>query len=136
MSRYKEYPTQMKHRETLVRALVSMGFPLEHIEVHDDPKNLYGFHGDMRDEKAHVIIRRQHVGESSNDLGFLKTPEGFQVVISDFDRGQYFSPEWLGKLQVAYAKDAVTRRFGAEGFKVVSTTEKDGATRLVLQRFA
>lgn len=136
MSKYKEYPTQMKHRETLVRALVSMGFPLEHIEVHDDPKNLYGYHGDMRDEKAHVIVRRQHIGGNSNDLGFLKTPTGFQVVISDFDRGKYFSPEWLGKLQKAYATDAVTRRFGAEGFRLVKTEEKDGATRLVLQRFA
>lgn len=77
---------------------MEIGFDPAVIEVHPEPQHLYGHMGDERPEVAHVIIRRQHVGRSSNDIGFLFTPEGCQTIISDFDAYQY-GKAWLDRLQ-------------------------------------
>lgn len=87
MSEYVECKTKMKDRRALVDALKMLGFSENEIEVHDDPQHLYGYHGDKRPEKAHVIIRRSNVGGSSNDIGFVRKEDGtFEAIISEFDR--------------------------------------------------
>jgi hypothetical protein len=70
------------------------------VEVHDTPQNLYGYQGDSRTDTAHVIVRRKYVGESSNDIGFLRNSEGvYEANISEFDRYNLkYDEEWLGKL--------------------------------------
>lgn len=57
-----------------------------------NPQHLYGYHGDMREETAHVVIPREVVnqymsGGASNDVGFTKTKDGFDAIVSEYDRG-------------------------------------------------
>ena len=60
MSMYCNIKTQFKNRAALIAALMETGrWTAEQIEVHDEPRHLYGYHGDQREQTAHVIIRRQ-----------------------------------------------------------------------------
>ncbi|MFA4985586.1 MAG: hypothetical protein WC712_03285 [Candidatus Brocadiia bacterium] len=101
MSAYIKFATPMVDRDCLVEALTDMGIQRGQIEVHIEAVPLVGFGGVGRGQKAEVVIRRQHVGQSSNDIGFLLTPTGYSVLISDLDR-QRFGAEWLGNLHGKY----------------------------------
>jgi predicted DNA-binding WGR domain protein len=78
--------TAIKDGKCLVRALERLGFKGQ-VEVHEFPQHLYGYQGDMRKEKAHVIVRRKHVGSSSNDIGFENVGGFYTAYISEFDEG-------------------------------------------------
>ena len=59
------------------------------VEVHEQPQALFGYGGDVRAQRAHVIVRRQHIFGASNDVGFLKNADGtFTAIVSEFDRRQ------------------------------------------------
>jgi len=40
-----------------------MGY--KNIEVHEEAQNLYGYRGDKRKEKAHIIIRKKYLNQLS-----------------------------------------------------------------------
>jgi hypothetical protein len=87
MSHFTSIRTQIKNREALVQALNDIGF--KNLEIHEIPQNLYGYQGDIRQQSAEVIIRRQYIGTSSNDIGFKKQADGqFEAVISEYDRNK------------------------------------------------
>ena len=101
MSAYTKLMSPMIDQECLISALGDLGFGAEKLEVHDTPVSLQGYGGDLRPERANVLIRKKHVGHASNDIGFLATPFGFVAHISQFDR-QNYSEQWLGSLHAAY----------------------------------
>ena len=47
---------------------------------------LYGYRGDRRPETAGLVVRREHIGSASNDLGFARSADGYFPIISDFDQ--------------------------------------------------
>jgi hypothetical protein len=91
----------MIDQECLLAALSDLGFTADQIEVHQDPIPLVGFEGTRRQQRAHVVIRRHHVGRSSNDLGFERTPTGFRAHVSDFDQSR-FGNAWMSRLHSRY----------------------------------
>jgi hypothetical protein len=100
------------------------------VEVHDVATNLFGYHGDMRPEKAEIIIRREHVGGSSNDIGFKRTENGFKPIISEFDSHQY-NAAWQDLLGQRYAERAYEANMFQQGFALQSKTPNtDGTTRM------
>ena len=133
MSHYTRLKTRIMNREHLVEALKEMGF--RHVEAHDEPRHLYGYLGDRRMDTAHVIIRRKHVGRSSNDIGFLRGEDGsFTAIISGYDRTKY-SEKWLDRLSFAYANLATREALAAQGFEIAEERrEENGAVRLVMRR--
>jgi len=105
MSRYAEVITKIKDQGLLCAALTQMGF--HEVESHVQAQTLFGYHGDARNERAEVIIRRQYIGSASNDIGFVrdKATGVFKAIISDFDRSsKHYNNEWLGKLNQAYVE--------------------------------
>ena len=105
MSKYLAYPDIIfKDRGLLLAALAELGFTQVE-EGQDLP--LYGYQGDRRTETAAVVVRRQHVGVGSNDLGFARTPEGYFPIISDYDRRTLLAGRFLPRLRVAYAERVV-----------------------------
>ena len=109
MSHYTQIELEFTDGESLKRALEQIGF-LGNVECYATPQNLYGYHGDIRQQKAHIIIRRVHVGHASNDIGFERLPNGKYVAhISEYDVKKY-GKEWIGKLKQFYGWDP------AEGF--------------------
>jgi hypothetical protein len=101
MSAYIKFATPMIDQDCLLAALLEVGFGRAQIEVHNAPVNLVGYEGAGRSQKAEIVIRRQHVGPASNDIGFHLTPTGYTAIISDFDRQQY-GPEWIKGLCASY----------------------------------
>ncbi|WP_445249288.1 DUF1257 domain-containing protein [Microcoleus sp. OTE_8_concoct_300] len=81
MSHFTSIKTQIKNRDALVKALADVGFA--RVEVHETGQRLYGFQGDVRPEKAEVIVRGQYLGAASNDMGFKQQEDGqFKAIIS------------------------------------------------------
>jgi len=101
MSAYITLATPMTERSCLLDALADLGFTADKVEVHDEPTALVGYEGARRGQEAHVVIRKRHVGRSSNDIGFLATPTGYRAFISDYDRSRY-GQAWLAKLSDRY----------------------------------
>lgn len=124
MSAYVTLMTPMSDEECLLEALAEVGFRRAQVEVHKAPVALVGFEGLSRATQAHLVIRRQHVGPSSNDLGFLRTPMGYQVLVSDYDQGRY-GPPWRQRLAQAYERSAKAKK-----------ERQEAAQRLAQERLA
>ncbi|GGM48019.1 DUF1257 domain-containing protein [Dactylosporangium sucinum] len=133
MSHFTRVRTALRDAGLLANALGAAGFPA--VEVHDEPQTLFGYHGDARPERAEVIVRRAHLGEASNDLGFRRTTDGtFEAIISEYDRRQY-DEAWLGTVSQHYAHAATLRYAAANGFEVATEQrDADGTLRLTLRR--
>lgn len=101
MSAYIALATPMTDQDCLLGALSDLGFNQSKIEVHDTPTNLVGYRGGRRSQLANIVIRRQHVGSASNDVGFLATATGYQAYVSGYDNPR-FGPTWLSKLNECY----------------------------------
>lgn len=101
MSAYITLLTPMTDRECLLHALADLGIGPEKVEVHEEAVALAGYQGDRRAQRAHVIVRRQHLSTASNDLGFMATATGHQLIVSDYDR-RSFGDAWLRSLEQRY----------------------------------
>jgi hypothetical protein len=136
MSLYCEIKTQFKNRAALVAALVETGnWTKEQIELHDQPEHLFGVEGKARQERAHVIIRRQHVGGISNDIGFLKTETGeYEAIISSYDRGRY-NDKWLATLRGNYAFYVIEQQQRMRGRQVTRTKLANGRQRIAVNGY-
>lgn len=133
MSHFTRLRTKLRDATTLAAALHAMGFPT--VEVHDQPQALYGYQGDVRPERAEVIIRRRHVGRASNDIGFARRPDGtLEAIISGYDRGRY-GTAWLVELTRAYSYAATLAYAETHGYEIATDDlERDGTRRLTLRR--
>lgn len=108
MSAYITMQTPMTDRELLLEALADLGYDDAKVEVHDEPVALVGYVGDPRADRANVVIRRQHVGGNSNDVGFLATPTGYRAIVSDYDQVR-FGKAWVAKLHGRYQVRATAK---------------------------
>jgi hypothetical protein len=89
------------------------------IEYHKEGANLYGYRGDVRAEKANIIVRRAHVGNASNDIGFRFDEENkcYYPVISAYDSRTGYGEDWLNKLRQEYATERVVSKLKKSGRK-------------------
>ena len=135
MSAYTVIETQLVCPEHIVSALADLGFT--EVEVHDSPQALVGWRGDARRNTAEIIIRRTHIGDASNDIGFARNAHGaFTALISQFDRNR-FGPRWLGKLTQRYAYHVARERLEAQGFaRVEEQAAENDSIRITLRRTA
>ncbi len=134
MSHYSKIQTQFAERDILLTCLAKLGY--NNVEVNAQPKHLFGYMGDPRPESAEVVIRRQHISPSSNDIGFRLKPDGmFEAIISEYDL-EVLGAGWLQKLTQSYAQEAVYSSLSKQGF-TVQAHEFDQATgkiHLVMKR--
>lgn len=135
MSHFTVLKTRIVDQEMLLKALADLGFT--QVETHAEAQRLYGYQGDLRQEAAEVIIRREFIGKASNDIGFKRGPGGtFEAIISEYDRDQY-SQDWLDSLTQRYAYHVARARLAEQGFNLVAEeTQGDGQIHLVLRRTA
>ena len=113
MSAYSQFETIYRDRDCLVAALNEMGYAT--VEVHDEAVALVGYHGDMRSQKANVIVRRQYVGCASNDLGFVKKEDGtYSAIVSDYDSSKH-NTKWFTDLKDKYLDKVTTKEAKKKG---------------------
>lgn len=150
MSAYAEYATDFADLDCLIEALLEMKnangtqFTREMLEVHQDAQKMLGYQGDVRSQKANVLIRgaggpkkglgANNVGGASNDIGWEKNADGKYVAhISEYDSGHY-NETWQSKLAQTYAEKFVEKRAKRAGFKV-EKEKVDGRIRMKLSRW-
>jgi hypothetical protein len=135
MSHYSEVMIELTDEGCLVAALGRLGFKGK-VEIHQEPQVLYGYRGDARSQKAHVIIRRHHVGSAANDLGFERQPDGkYRVWVSDYDvKYNKYDAAWMGRLKQAYGVEKARAEARKKGYRISEQKLDDGRIRLVLRR--
>ena len=135
MSHYSEVAIEFIDEGCLVAALGRLGFQGK-VEVHKEAQALYGYQGDVRSQKAHVIIQRQHVGQAANDLGFERQADGkYRIWVSDYDRKyNKYDDAWLGRLKQAYGVEKAKTEAKKRGYRVSEQKQEDGRIRLFCRR--
>ena len=115
MSKYNRQRSQYNDRDCLVAALNEVGYT--DVEVYDESVSLYGYRGDVRPEKANVIVRRKHISTAANDLGFVRESDGtYSAIVSDYDRHKH-GAEWMTGLKVAYTEKRLIKHAASKGLK-------------------
>lgn len=143
MSHYAEMECEFdqKNEKDLVAALEEC-FGEGHVEVHEEGKPLYGWHGDDRSKVStkspdyappcEIIVRRKHVGGSANDVGFKRTEDGkYKSYISEYDNGSTFTKARQHKVAQTYGVRVAERTLKAEGWKVHTVKQNDGSVKVV-----
>jgi hypothetical protein len=137
MSHYSEVQIEIRDGAALVAALERLGFKGK-IEIYQEAQALRGYKGDRREQQAHIIIRRQHVGSAANDIGFERQSDGsYKAWISDFDQsvtGNNYGTAWQGKLKQAYGVEKAKAEAKKKGYRVTEKKQDDGRIRLVCRR--
>ena len=135
MSHYTEIEIAMSDQAALLAALARLGFGPKKVEIHEEPHQLYGYQGDMRSQKAHIILRRRYVGSAINDIGFERLEDGtFKAHISSFDRSTQYGDPWIGKLKQGYGVEKAKAEARRRGYRAKEETLPNGRIRLTMSR--
>jgi hypothetical protein len=120
MSEYCDVKTEFRNEGALVCALLEMGkWAPEMIERHAEGAHLFGVSGDRREQRAHVIIRRQHVGRLANDLGFQRDANGMYVAhVSEWERSHGYNDDWMKQVKQHYVYHVMRMQQEARGRRV------------------
>jgi len=128
MSHYVECKPGFKDCEAVIEALVAVAFDRSQVELHQDAVVLIGYRGDERPQRAHIVIRREHVGPAANDVGWERLPDGtYRAWISEYDQRHRFSEATQNRIKQEYAVAALTRQARATGRTVDRRQREDGA---------
>jgi hypothetical protein len=132
MSKYKQVKVVFTDRDILAESLREWAKEQKkEVEVHAEAQSLYGYTGDVRPEKAHLIIRRKYVQASANDMGFEVMRDGsIQVHISDYDTSR--GGQILERLETLYAKNMALSEARARGLQVMDVVEENGEFHISL----
>ena len=105
MSKYLTFTDVVfTNQALLVAALADLGYT----EVEQGEQlPLYGYQGDMRAERAEIVVRRRHIGPASNDLGFRRAAEGYTPIISEYDQRTLHQGKFIAHLRAAYNERVV-----------------------------
>ena len=106
------------------------------VRVHlDKPVPLYGYKGDRREEHAHIripkeIVNRYMGGGASNDVGFYKGSEGFEAIVSEYDRSAWWSQAEDRFWQIGAVTEAAELA-QINGYAVAIEETSDGMIQLI-----
>lgn len=111
-----------------------MGY--KEIEIHKEATNLYGYQGDKRPEKAHIIIRRRFVGSASNDVGFIRENNRYRVVASGYDSA-WRTGNKINKLKQTYGEKVIMKTVSKNAkYRFVSRKENEkGEIKIKVKRY-
>ncbi len=133
MSHFVECQNEFHDPQALIASLVECGFEESQIEIHDQAVQLFGYQGDERPQRAHIVIRRQHVGQAANDVGWERLPDGtYRGWISEYDARHRFNPEMQSRIKQEYAFHAVRRQQVALGRTVERRMLDNGEIEVVI----
>jgi hypothetical protein len=133
MSAYKKIKCNIVDKETLVKALKTIGFdPL----INETPQNLRGYRNDTRKDLAEIIVPKEQINSlftgASNDLGFLWNEEEtkYEIICSEYD--SKFNIDQ--RVVQAYTKVVIEEALEKQGYKIkVNIADEDLQKRKQMQ---
>jgi len=103
MSHYTPMSVVILDKDAALEAMLAMGhFQRSQIEVHDEPQVLYDYGGRATEHKAHLIVRREHLGSLQNDLG-VRIGEDGGLFICDYAKNN-IGKLWEGNFKARYSE--------------------------------
>lgn len=140
-----EVSFQQSEEASLIASLEAL-FGAGSVEVHDEPTGLFGYEGNDRSllpetdpnhaPKAHLVVRRSHLGPACNDLGFRRTESGgYEAIVSSYDRLVIFRPERQGQLLQTYTLSVAERQLRHKGYTVRRETADNGTVRIIATKW-
>lgn len=131
MSHFTVVVTVLRNAGTLLTALQDLGYEVET----GNELPLYGWKGDVREETADLVISRDQLASSSNDIGFARQDDGsYSIIISEYDVRTL--PGFVDKVTSQYAYQTIVEQAAADGFSIMADEQRvDGSRRLLLQRW-
>jgi len=120
MSEYRKLATKFTSRQHLREALKAAGVPFEEVRPGQPERHLVGYQGDTRPETATFIVRRKHISDVSNDLGFKWDPKQrcFVEIVSEYDQTCRQTVKLRQTIKREYAVAAATSAAKAKGYRV------------------
>lgn len=102
------------------------------------------YHGESRDTeigKVAAVVRRRHVGGSSNDLPVKQQPDGtYRLIVSEYDEsyipgklkwgGKAGGESVEGRFAQLYGANVLNKKLKPLGYTLTTTTEADGTLRI------
>jgi hypothetical protein len=128
LSHYSTAGVAIKSPACLIAALEELGLTPEY---HAEGVQLFGYQGDARAEKAHVVIPRKQVGSASNDIGFFFGVNGCEAIVSDYDKRRH-DAAWLGKVAQLAGVHAALGRAKSLGHRAERRLDEKGRQQVVL----
>lgn len=122
MSAYKRIKCKIVNKECLIQALDNLG--LKHT-IHEKPVALRGYVGDLRPQKAEIVVEKQQLNKSftgaSNDLGFTwnEKENAYDMICSDYD-AQVKVPQ---RIMQSYAVVVIQKAAEANHFTLKQNVE-------------
>lgn len=104
-------------KEILCQALTKLGLKYEE---HENAEQLMGWGGDLRTQRAEIIVRKNELNQKytrlSNDIGFKwnDTHKRYDIVCSDYDKSMKVDE----RVKQAYAATALENEMKRRGFKI------------------
>lgn len=133
MSENRVIATEFKDWDLLLKAIEALSIPHE-VAPKGRKLSMYGYQGDLRQDQADIVIRRQNVGHVSNDLGFVRNEDGaVTCIISAFDMGAG-GKKRLDEIKQQYAVEFVHRQARRIGATVKQDRQADGTVVMRLVR--
>ena len=138
MSHFTVVEIEATDTSCLIDALEALGYKGE-IEVHDRPVTLIGYDDrprllDGQEVRAEIVVRRRHLWEAANDIGFARQPDGRYVAyISEYDRS--VRSTWHADVVKEYGAAKAAKELRAQGWKV-EVTRAQGQVRVQGTRYA
>ena len=130
MSAYQKIECAIVDKDSLLEALELLDL---NAKVHENPINLKGYRGDVRNEKAHIVIDKQQVNKftgASNDIGFLwnEAENKYEFIVSEYD--QRFKMDQ--RVIQAYVKVVLEKALKKNGFKIKVNIDEDNLKRKIM----
>jgi hypothetical protein len=121
MSAYKTIECDIVDKDKLIEALNLLNL---NPEIHENEQSLFGYRGDQRKEKAHIIIRRNNINQytgASNDIGFFFNGEKYNIIVSEYDKKLNMDK----RIIQAYVKVVLEESLAKNGFKIKINIDDD-----------
>jgi hypothetical protein len=131
MSHFARIVCKFKDAEALKDALAAIGIAT--VEVHDKPIRVRSYTGQVTANKANVLVRRENIGDSAADMGWL-TGENSEAWIDE-----YYNPivskhgglkQFSAKVAREYSCAVLERAARVRGKTAQRVTAPDGSVRV------
>lgn len=131
ISEFHIVETNFKDEPVLIKTLKDMGYQPE---IHKTAKNLHGYRGDKRSQKANIVIPRKQVGSLSNDVGFERSKKGLILHASEYDAA-WRTGDKIKTLNKKYSENKLRKEVSATSrYNILSRKDReDGKIEIQLR---
>lgn len=134
MSKFTTIEVVFKDKDSIIEALKALGYST--IDVGHDIE-MFGYSGDISNERGDIVVRKSYLSSVSNDLGFQRQRDGtYRLVMSDYDVTYLRGGRWVTDFKKLYSYNVVKRFASSKGYTIASETKMaDSTVKITLRKW-